>query len=53
MILGSKYKLNVINYEVVQIRIENETIEWVHDIKYLGFVIDECLTLKCILRIYS
>lgn len=47
MILGSKYKLSLINYEVLQIRIENETIEWVHDIKYLGFIIDECLTLKC------
>lgn len=47
MILGSKYKLNHINYELLQIKTENEAIEWVHDIKYLGFIIDESLTLKC------
>ena len=46
MILGTKYKLKNINITDFQLKIENENIEWVTEIKYLGIIIDECLDLK-------
>lgn len=46
MILGTKYKLKNINVTDFQLKIENENIEWVTEIKYLGIIIDECLDLK-------
>lgn len=46
MILGTRYKLKNVNTAYIQLKINNENIEWVTEIKYLGIFIDDNLNLK-------
>lgn len=46
MVVGSKFKTKNLNLCELNLTIENKNIEWVIDIKYLGCIIDNNLTLK-------
>lgn len=46
MVLGRQYKLQQLEYERVGIYFENEKIQFVNKIKYLGFYVDEVLNFK-------
>lgn len=46
MIVSSRYKLNNISMENLKLKVNNECIKWVNEIKYLGFILDNTLSLK-------
>lgn len=46
MILTTNYKLKQIDINSINLKIKDETIQIVHEIKYLGFVLDSTLCLN-------
>lgn len=46
MILNTPYKLSISNIETFKLKINNEEIQWVNEIKYLGVIIDNTLKFR-------
>lgn len=46
MIISSSHKINNLDIKNMKLQVNDEDIEWVNQIKYLGFVLDNTLTLK-------
>lgn len=46
MILNTQYKLSKINTELFALKINNDKIDWVQEIKYLGVILDSKLNFK-------
>ncbi|KAJ8975902.1 hypothetical protein NQ317_011373 [Molorchus minor] len=46
MIITTKYKYSKLNLNDIRLHIDNELIELVNDVKYLGFKLDSCFFLE-------
>ena len=46
MILGSRFKVMNLNISNLKVNIDNNNVEWVSEIKYLGFIMDNLLSFK-------
>ena len=46
MVISTAYKIKNLNITNLKLQIDNEDIEWVSQIKYLGFMLDNTLSLK-------
>lgn len=47
MIITTRHKLSQIDPEICKLKIDGENIEFVKEIKYLGVILDSCLSFKC------
>lgn len=46
MVIATKYKLNSIDYNEIKFEIDNTALEYVSEIKYLGIIVDNTLSLN-------